>query len=498
MDCGSTPIEAFAEHLPLTPSETEGGKSLPPLVGEGWGEVSGKRVAVIGMARTGIAAAEALVGLGATVVVYDSKPASELGDAVDAVKAAGAQACPGVGEPDLAGFDILVPSPGVPRSSPVLASAVAGGIEVMSEIELAWRISKAPIIAITGTNGKTTTTVLTGKMLMADARDTYIAGNVAGGEFRMPLVKAAAAASEDSVIVAEISTFQLEWVKAFRPRIAALLNVTSDHLDRHASWQEYADLKARIFANQTSDDYAVVNLENEFTATLAPRLSGHVLQFARKSEPDEGAFVRGDWIAVRIDGVETAICRTKDVPLRGTHNLENVLAACCMSMAFGARPDSIARAIREFRPVEHRLEPVAVIDGVEYVNNSMCTNVDAAVRSIEAISEPQIVIMGGKDKGSDFTAVGQAIAQRVKRLVLIGADAALIRDSARQCGFDRITMANSMADAVNEARDAAEPGDVVVLTPGCASFDMFSSFEERGKVFKDAVRALANRSGRDE
>lgn len=453
---------------------------------------SSKTIAVIGMARTGLAVAEVMKDLGARVVLYDRKSESELADALATARALGVEARPGSNTIDLDGVDLLVPSPGVPATLPVFAEASERGIEVISEIELAYRLSKAPIVAITGTNGKTTTTVLTGRMFQADGRDTYIAGNVAAGDIRLPLVMAAHRASADSVIVAEISTFQLEWIQAFRPKVAMLLNVTSDHLDRHASVEEYAGLKARIFANQTSDDVAVINAENAFTASLAPKLAGRVLQFATRAQVEQGGFVRGDDLVVRIGREETIVCKRSDIPLRGTHNVENVLAAACAALALGAKPESILKAVREMTPVEHRLEPVAVIDGVEYINNSMCTNVDAVVRSVEAIDEPQIVISGGKAKGEaeDYTLVGEAFRRKAKHVVLIGADAGVIRAAAEKAGFTALSDAGSMREAVEIARSLAVAGDVVVLTPGLASFDMFDNFEHRGRVFKEAVRNM--------
>ena len=440
------------------------------------------------MARTGLAVAEVMVDLGADVVIYDKKPESELTDALAAGAELGVQTHTRTDHPDLANVDLIVPSPGVPAHLPVFAEAEERGIPVISEIELAYALSKAPIIAITGTNGKTTTTVLTGHMLSADGRDAYIAGNVVAGDIRLPLISAAHKAGENSVIVAEISTFQLEWIRSFRPKIAVLLNVTSDHLDRHASIEEYGAVKARIFQNQSETDFAVINAENPFTASLAPTLKGRVLRFARNSRVDEGAFVRGEEVVVSLGGKQAVACTRSDIALRGEHNVENVLAAACAAMAFGAKPESVARAVRSFEPIEHRLEPVATINGVEYINNSMCTNVDAAVRSVEAIERPQIVIAGGKDKGSDYAPLAEAFARKAKHVVLIGADAELILRAAHKAGFRAISRADSMQQALDAARELAEPGDAVVLTPGCASFDMFSSFEERGRVFKRIVR----------
>lgn len=453
-------------------------------------DLKNKHIAVIGMARTGLAVADVATQLGARVTIYDKKPAADLVDAIAEARRVGAVPKPDNAAVDLDNTDLLVPSPGVPRGLPVLAEARRRGIEVISEIELAYRISEAPIIAITGTNGKTTTTILTGHMMAADGRQTFIAGNVAAGDIKLPLISAAHEARPDGVIVAEISTFQLEWIAGFRPRIAALLNVSSDHLDRHSDVEEYAALKARIFENQGPDDYAIINAENPVTASFADALRGRVLRFARLSEVDEGAFVRGSELVVRLNGRETVVCDKSDIPLRGEHNVENVLAASCAALAFGVKPESIRKAVREFRPVEHRLEPVETIDGVLYINNSMCTNVDAAVRSVEAVERPQIVIAGGKDKGSDYGPLAEAYKRKAKHLILIGADAELIHNAARRVGYESVTRAGSMREAVEAARELAQPGDAVVLSPACASFDMFSSFEERGNVFKAAVKDL--------
>lgn len=453
---------------------------------------SGARIAVIGMARTGLAVAKVMTELGAHVVLYDSKQEAELTEAIAVAQSLGVEAHPGTEAVDLDGVDLLVPSPGVPATLPVFADAQQREVCVLSEIELAYRLSRAPIVAITGTSGKTTTTIMTGQMLQSSGLDAYIAGNVAAGDIKLPLVTAAHKASAESIIVAEISTFQLEWIRAFRPAVAMVLNVTSDHINRHGSVAEYQRLKARIFENQTTDDVAVVNADNPFTASLAPKLSGRVLQFSRRTEVDEGAFVRGGDLLYRHSGVEQVICARADIPLRGEHNVENVLAASCAAMTMGADPAAIRRAVVQSAPVEHRLEPVATIDGVEYINNSMCTNLDSTVRSIEAIDEPQIVIAGGqaKDTDEDFGPVGAALKRKAKHLVLIGADRAFIRQAAENQGFRAISEAESMREAVEIARSKAEPGDVVVLTPGCASFDMFSSFEHRGQVYKDIVQGM--------
>lgn len=451
-----------------------------------------KTIAVIGIAHTGLAIAEVMRDRGAQVRIYDKKAAGELADEIAIAKSFGAEVVTGTNSVDLNGVDLLVPSPGVPANLPVFDEARIRNVEIISEIELAFRLSKAPIIAITGTNGKTTTTILTGRMLQESGTETYIAGNVAAGDIRMPLILAVHKAAPQSVIVAEISTFQLEWVHKFQPKVAMLLNITSDHLDRHKSVANYAAHKARIFENQTEQDFAVVNADNPLAASVIPTLAGRVLRFSTKSEVDEGGFLRADELYIKIDGREEFICKRDEIPLIGAHNIENVLAAACGAKLLGASSDSIRNAVLKMTPVEHRLEPVATIDGVLYINNSMCTNLDAVVCSIDAIERPQIIIAGGKLKGDaqDFSPVGEAFSRRAKHVILIGADSYVLRDAAIRANFDKLSDVESMYDAVYLARTLSKPGDVVVLTPGLASFDMFDNFEHRGTTFKQIVTEM--------
>jgi UDP-N-acetylmuramoylalanine--D-glutamate ligase len=451
----------------------------------------GKTIAVVGMARTGMATAEVLTDLGAQVILYDKKSAHELDREIAKAKQLGIEARVGHPGIDLDGVDILIPSPGVPANSPIFEDAKKRGVEIISEIELAYRISKAPIIAITGTNGKTTTTVLTGRIMEAAGCETYIGGNVAAGDLKLPLVKAAHQASENAVIVAEISTFQLEWITSFRPKVAMLLNIGTDHQDRHTP-EEYADLKSRIYEYQTPDDFSVVNLDNPGSAATGERVIGKKLCFSRLQPVEQGAFIDGDFIKVRIDDRETIACTFDDIrasgTLPGTHNQENVMAAACAAVALGVKSESIIKAVREFTGVEHRMERVGVVDGVIYINNSMCTNPQAFVRSVEAVEGPAVVIAGGKHKGGSLEPVAEAVKNHTKHLILIGVSAGEIEDAVRAVGFSNISYAGSMAEAVEKAASVAESGDTVILAPGCASFDMFNSFEERGTIFKDIVK----------
>ena len=434
-------------------------------------ELRGKRVAVVGMGRTGMATAEVLRDLGAEVTLFDQKPRTELPEALTEAERLNAHTIFEFdGQNSIGDFDLVVPSPGVRSDLPALHDAESRGVPVIAEIELAYLISPAPIIAVTGTNGKTTTTIMIGKMLEADDRKVLIAGNVVAGDIRMALITAAHKAAADGVIVAEISTFQLERIQRFRPYIAALLNVSEDHLDRHADVEEYAALKARVFANQSRGDWAIVNADDTIASRLAPLQGPKVLRFSRREELEEGAFLKNGRVIVRFDGGEMDICHVEDINLRGTHNQENVLAAYCAAAAFGVKSESMATAIREFQPIEHRMEPVAVIDGVEYLNNSMCTNVMAAVRSIEAIEEPVIVIVGGVHKGGDLRPLARTIASRVKSLILIGESAQAIHDAVVAEGCNRITMSSSLKDAVLAAPSTNTQSKPFVYCPYCGKF----------------------------
>jgi UDP-N-acetylmuramoylalanine--D-glutamate ligase len=468
----------------------------------------GREVHLIGMAATGVAAARVLRRRGARVVAHDQKPAERLGETPAQLAALGVECR--VGDEAYQGLeraDLIVPSPGVPAHAEVLQAAMARGTPVRSEIELAWEIARAPILAVTGTNGKTTTVLMLGEILQADGREVTVAGNLLAGGRQLPLIAAADEAGPEAWIVAEVSSFQLEWVCGFRPRVAVITNITADHLDRHGTVEAYVAAKARLLDAQTPEDTAVLNGDNPAARGLAGRGRGRRLWFSRR-EPgthpsaaregcEHGAWLaRGrdgtDRIVARVDGPEVEIGPASMLSVPGEHMVENALAAAAAALAVDARPAAVAGALAAFRGTPDRLEHVATVGGREFVNNTMCTNVDAAVRSIEAYDRPVVLIAGGKDKGSDFAPLGRTIARRVKQLVAIGADGPRIADSARQAGFDpdRIHRATSMEEAVAQASAVAEPGDVVLLAPACASFDWYNGFEERGRAFKEAIAKL--------
>ncbi|HSV72159.1 MAG TPA: UDP-N-acetylmuramoyl-L-alanine--D-glutamate ligase [Chthonomonadales bacterium] len=457
-------------------------------------ELRGRTIAVVGMARSGIAAAAALRRLGARVVLSDLLDTDDLRQRAAQVEEPGIEVRLGATPADaLAGTSVVVTSPGVPRDAPVLVEAVSRGIEVMSEVELAYRISEAPMLGITGTNGKSTCAAMLADVMRAAGRETWLAGNIAADDIKMALVTAAMSASRDAVIVAEVSSFQLEWVRHFRPRVGILTNVTPDHQDRHPSFPDYVECKSRLFASQLPEDVAVLKAVNAPARQIARRLQSTTLWFDRSAcLGDACAWVRDGRFVVRWRGSEHVVGRVDRLRVPGAHNVENALAVAGAAVAFGAPAEAIEQALMTFSGVPHRMERVAEVDGVLYINNSMCTNVDAAVRSLQAMHRPTVLIAGGRDKNTDFTPLGGAIARHVRRLVLVGEAAGLIEDAVRSSGFHAIDQATSLDEAVALASHAARPGDAVMLSPACTSFGMFADFEHRGRAFREAVHRLRN------
>ncbi|MBI2153894.1 MAG: UDP-N-acetylmuramoyl-L-alanine--D-glutamate ligase [Candidatus Rokubacteria bacterium] len=446
----------------------------------------GRTVSVVGLARSGVAACRLLRQLGAVVLASDAKPRSALSREALALEAEGVRLSAG-GHPADAfrGAELVVVSPGVPADLLALQELRRAGVPLIGELELAWRVLEAQVIAITGTNGKTTTTALTGALLREQSRPVLVAGNIG-----MPLSAHALTFPPDGIVVAEVSSFQLETTEFFHPRVAAVLNLTPDHLDRHGTVERYVEAKARIFANQTEADCAVLNADDAPTAALADRTRGSVVWFSRLKPLDHGVFCRGGWIVTKLNGHLEEICPVSEIFLRGAHNLENVLAATACALWTGIAADPLRRAIRLFRGVEHRIEWVRDLQGVAYYNDSKGTNAASTIKALESFSEPVILIAGGRGKGQDFAPLAAAARGRVRRAILIGED----RKKILRCFGDAIpsTFAPSMEEAVRMARAAARPGDVVLLSPACASFDMFEDFEHRGAVFKAAVLAFGD------
>jgi UDP-N-acetylmuramoylalanine--D-glutamate ligase len=462
-------------------------------------QFGGKQISVIGAARSGLDAARILTLLGADVLLSDSQPASKLGVARMAeIEATGARWAVGAeaGTALPTGTELVVTSPGVPKSAPVLRLAVGRRIPVWSEIELAYRLCRVPIAAITGTNGKTTTTLLLAAMLRAAGMEPHIAGNVSADEIKRTLVDAAYTATS-GVIVAEISSFQLEWVERFRPHVGILTNITPDHLNRHADFAEYAATKARLFAAQTPEDWALLNADNPAAREIAAHgLPGRALSFTRSVPANSGpaVWIENEVALLRMTarGEAQQLFQLAAMPqvLPGAHNIENALAAGAAARLLGAEPDGIAAGLRQFGGVAHRMEWVADVDGVRYINNSMCTNIAAGVSSLLALDRPAIVIAGGADKGLDFAPLTPALAGRARRLILIGTAADKMEATFRAGGYSEIERATTLEAAVSRASELARPGEVVLLSPTCASFDMFADFEARGTAFRRAVHTL--------
>jgi UDP-N-acetylmuramoylalanine--D-glutamate ligase len=450
-------------------------------------DLAGKRVLVVGLARTGMVASLFSAGYGATVTATDEKSEAQLAEEARKLRASGVSVELGGHRPEIfAEQDLIVVSPGVPAKLPELEAARARGIPVWSEIELAWRFLRGKLIAITGSNGKTTTTSLVAHILKTANIPTLVGGNIG-----VPLLALVESSMDTTVTVAEISSFQLETIEAFRPEIGVLLNLTPDHLDRHSSFEEYARAKMRMFENQLERDAAVLNADDpEITRRMPSR--GHIYWFSREKRVAEGAFLRDDQIFFRVEGAEVALARRDDIPLRGEHNVENVLAACAAAHLAGADPAAIANGVKSFQGVEHRLEFVANVGGVNFYNDSKATNVDATVKAIEAFPGPLIVILGGKGKGSPYEPLREPLRQRARLAVVIGAAAEKITSELGDAVA--VEQAGTMERAVRIALDRAMPGDTVLLAPACSSFDQFENYEHRGHVFKELVAKLEKKS----
>jgi UDP-N-acetylmuramoylalanine--D-glutamate ligase len=446
-------------------------------------ELAGKKVLVVGLARTGIATALFCAQRGAHVTASDARPESELAEAAAKLRAAGViLELGGHRAETFAGQDLIVPSPGVPPTMGALAAARSLGVPVWSEIELAWRFLRGRLICITGSNGKTTTTSLIGHILETAGLPVQVAGNIG-----TPLISRVDISSDMSFTVVEASSFQLECISAFRPDIGVLLNVTPDHLDRHGSIEAYGAAKARMFQNQTAEDAAVINADDPIAHQYAPS-EPRVFWFSREKHVASGCYLRGEEIVFRCDGTETILLERNTIGLRGNHNIENVLAAAAAARLAGVEPAAIAEGVRTFAGVEHRIEYVATISGVEYFNDSKATNVDATLKALDAFPGNVLVILGGKDKGSDYRILRKSLRSRARMALLIGSAAGKIETELG--GVIPVERAETLERAVESAARSARPGDTVLLAPACASFDQFENYEHRGRVFKQLVREL--------
>ena len=453
-------------------------------------DVSGKKVLVIGAARSGIASARFLAQRGAVVALNDRKPLEEWSAAAQALKTEGVGQV--AGEPPswlLDQIDLVVISPGVPTKAIPIRYADRRGAEVIGEVELASRFLRGRVVAVTGTNGKTTTTSLIGEMLKDAGMTVQVGGNIGTA-----LISMVDSSRDDGWTVVELSSFQLETIVNFHPTVALVLNVTPNHMDRYDSLMDYAAAKHRIFLNQTKGDVAILNADDEIVSSWASGLKAHVVEFSVRRQLEEGLFLRNRELVSRTKSAERVLMTRDEMKLKGTHNVENVLAAMAAGLACGAHPDSLRETTRNFRPVDHRLEEVAEIRGVRFFNDSKATSVDATIKALEAFADEAgkvILILGGRGKQAPYTPLAALVSDHVRKMILIGEDApAIERDLGSAAPFEH---ASDLRVAVARGFAAAQPGDVVLLAPACASFDMFESFEHRGRVFKEEVSSLESR-----
>lgn len=449
-------------------------------------DVKNKRVLVVGMGKSGIASALFLADHGARVAVSDTRSHEDLHHEIPQLLDRGIGVEAGYhGERTFQEQELIVISPGVPSDVPQLMQARAAGIPVIGEIELAARFLKGHIVGITGSNGKTTTTTLAGDIIAAGGKKALVGGNIG-----TPAISFVETATDDTWIVLEVSSFQLETIQTFHPAIAVVLNVTPDHLDRHHTFENYTAAKARVFENQTHGDFAVLNAEDATCAAMVVKTQASVYWFSRRHSVENGAFVRDGNILWCDDNRTQLIMPVSEIGLKGAHNVENVLAGVCVGMLAGVDPADIRRAVSNFKAVEHRLEYVTTIRGVAYYNDSKATNVDATIKALESFPGGVHLILGGKDKGSDYTVLNPLLKARVKRLYTIGAAAPKIES---QITGASVISSGTIDNAVRRAGELAVAGDVVLLAPACASFDQFVSYEHRGRVFKDLVKQMESR-----
>lgn len=455
-------------------------------------EVAGRNALVLGAGSSGRAAAKFLAERGAIVALHDKKEIDSWAETARSLKASHNVGLISGEIPSIVldQIDLLIISPGVPTGTIPARYVDRKDGEVIGEVELAYRFLKGRIVGITGSNGKTTTTTLIGKMLADAGIKTQVGGNIG-----KPMLELIESSDEETWNVVELSSFQLETIKDFHADVAICLNVTPNHLDRYDSFFDYAAAKHRIFMNQTPDDLAVLNADDEITADWAKGLRANISLFSVRKELDEGLFLRGNELVCRASGKEKVLSDRGEIQIRGLHNVENILAASAAALACGVSPESLRETIRNFKGVEHRIEFVAEIGGVRFYNDSKATSVDAAVKSVTALGESEgktVLILGGRGKNAPYEPLAELIRNSVRSLVLIGEDADNIEAQLR--GTAPIMRVGSMGEAVACSFDAAESGDAVLLAPACASFDMYESFEQRGRDFKSKVVSLTDNS----
>lgn len=449
-------------------------------------DLGSKKILIIGMARSGIAAAKVLAEQGALVTIYDQKSRENLLEELKTLSGLNIDFYLEGREPEISKdrFDLVVTSPGVPLSASPLVKAYKHGLPVWSELELAYTMTKSPIIAVTGTNGKTTTTALIGDILEKTGNKVKVAGNIG-----IPLVKEAVTADRSTYLVVEVSSFQLETIHSFHSKVAVLLNITPDHLDRHKTMENYIAAKGNIFSNQTSHDYAVLNYDDSISRGFSSKIKSKVIFFSKKHKLEQGVFLEDGIIIAKWKARTEKIIEWEQVRIKGSHNLENSMAAVGVALALGLDRNGLYNSLKTFPGVPHRLEPVCEVNGVLYINDSKGTNPEATIKALEAYMDRDIVLIaGGMDKGSSFQELAQTLTRLKVKVVVFGETAEAIRDAVLKTGINDCHKVKDLQEAVELSKNIASKGGVVLLSPACASWDMYKNYEERGDHFRNLVK----------
>lgn len=453
-------------------------------------DFNNKKIMIIGAGKSGIAAAGLLAGSGADITLYDDRGDLDIAEIKKKIAGnfTGRIALADIPAECRTGLDYLILSPGVPIDTPFVQLVRSRGTKVIGEVELAYYFSKGKITAVTGTNGKTTTTALTGHILSYAFDNTIVVGNIG-----IPYTEEVLKTTDDGMTVAEMSSFQLDTIETFRPNVSMVLNITPDHLDRHHTMRNYINAKFNIARNQKKGDICILNYEDATLREMAETLNCDIVWFSSAHKLDDGLYLDGNVIRYASHGSSTPIIDVRELAIIGTHNYENVMAAIAAAMYFNVEMDKLIEALKSFKPVEHRIEYVATKNGVKYYNDSKGTNPDASIKAVLAMPSPAVVIGGGYDKGSEYDEWIDTFEGRVKHLVLMGQTRFKIAECARKHGFEAISFVESMEEAVELCAKLAEPGETVLLSPCCASWGMFANYEERGRIFKELVRALPDK-----
>lgn len=451
-------------------------------------DLKNKNVLLVGLAKTGVSTIKKLNKLGANIIVNDIKPKEKLEGIIEEIdNLDNIEYVLGKHLENIENIDLTIVSPGVPLDLPFIEKIKSKGIKIIGEVELAYKLSKnSTFIGITGTNGKTTTTSLVGEMFKKANKDTYIVGNIGN-----PVIDTVDLIDENSYLVTELSSFQLESIEDFKPKVSTIINITEDHLNRHHTMENYINAKARVFKNQDKTDFTILNYDDSIVRDLGKNSNGNVLYFSIKEEVKQGAYLdKNNNIVIKVDGEELVLMNKSELSLPGNHNLENAMSAILMAYVLNIDTDVIIDTLRTFKGVEHRLEFVTNKDGIMFVNDSKGTNPDSTIKAITSYEKPIVLIAGGYEKQSDFTEMIKYATKNVKALVLLGQTADKIATTAKEHGINNISKVEDMEAAVKKAYEIAESGDVVLLSPACASWDMYPNFEARGLDFKENIYKL--------